>query len=310
MRTAEGPGRDCLRLLVWYPLRWLLRALPPGPALAVLRSMGDLHYALSGPKRELLRENLRRIGIPAANDEQNIRRYFQTHYIDQLFILVFPGLTPGNISQFVEIRGRDHLDDARSKGKGVILVHGHLGPAHLPLVTLAHLGYPMKQIGNPSDQGLSWIGRHVAFRQRMRYEQRIPAEIIPASTFLRPVFTALRDNKVVMTTGDGSGNEFTFGKQHRFTFLGQPVVLPLGPAILARKTGAVLVPLFIEPGTKTRFTVVIEPEIPVCAAGETGLVAATEQFLCRLEHYILRYPGSMHFLDRFRPGLMVHVQDH
>ncbi|OQX17842.1 MAG: hypothetical protein BWK76_09300 [Desulfobulbaceae bacterium A2] len=307
MRTAEGPGRDCLRLLVWYPLRWLLLALPPSLALASLQHMGNLHFTLASKKRQLLSENLQQIGIPFCNHEQIIRSYFQTHYLDQLFILVFPKLNRRNIAKFVTFRGLANLDAARKKGKGVILVHGHLGPVHLPLVALAHLGYPMKQIGNPSNQGLSWIGRHVAFKQRMRYEQRIPAEIISAGSFLRPVFTALRENKVVMTTGDGSGTELIFGKQHLFSFLGKSVLLPLGPAILARKTGAVLLPLFIEPGTNTSFNVIIEEEIIAHSQGEQGIIESSEQFIRRLEQYIRLNPGYMHFLDRFTPGQMVHV---
>jgi len=310
MRTAESPARDLLRLMVWYPLRWLLCVLPPERALGALHWMGDLHCALAPGKRRLLADNLVRIGMPQDNYPQIIRNFFQTHYVDQLFILIFPKINPGNISHFVKFDGLANLDGARKKGKGVILVHAHFGPNHLPLVALSHMGYPMKQIGNPSDHGLSWIGRHVAFRQRMRYEQRIPAEIIPASTFLRPVFIALRENKVIMTTGDGSGNERVFGKHHLFSFLGQSVLFPLGPAILARKTGAALLPLFIEPGKSPPFTVIIGNEISVAQEGETGLVAGMEQFLRRLEQYILKHPGSMHFLDRFRPGQMVHVQDH
>jgi KDO2-lipid IV(A) lauroyltransferase len=167
------------------------------------------------------------------------------------------------------------------------------------------MGYPMKQIGNPSDKGLSWIGRHVAFRLRMHYESRIPADIIQAGSFLRPIFKALRCNQVIMTTGDGSGTEEFFGKQACFPFLGQQVVLPLGPAILSQKTGASLLPLFILPGDRTLFTVIIEPEITSDLPGEQGIFDCSKQFLARLEEYIRTSPGYMHFLDRFVPGQFI-----
>ncbi|CAK8714349.1 Lipid A biosynthesis acyltransferase [Candidatus Electrothrix laxa] len=305
MQTGESPVRDILRLIVWYPLRWFLLAMPPNVALATLGFMGELHYRAAKGKRRVLAEHLRRMGIATTRHEVNIRLYFRNHYQDQLFPIVFPKFNKENIADYVNFQGLSHLDKALEKEKGVVLVHGHFGPAHLPLVSLALMGYPMQQIGNPSDKGLSWIGRHVAFRLRMHYESRIPADIIQAGSFLRPIFQALRSNQVIMTTGDGSGTEETFGKQKCFQFLGQQAVLPLGPAILSRKTGASLLPLFILPGDQTLFTVIIEPEITSDLPGEQGVHDCTAKFLIRLEEYIRLHPGYMHFLDRFAPGKFI-----
>ena len=304
MQTSEGIVRDLLRLIVWYPLRWFLAVVPARLALSTLQRMGDLHYTAAQGKQRQLAENLRRMGC-TENIARNSRNYLRTHYLDQLFPLVFPKFNPDNLADIVIIKGLDRLDNGLQKKKGVILVHGHFGPVHLPLVALALMGYQMKQIGNPSDKGLSWIGRNVAFRLRMVYEDRIPAEIIKTGSFLRPVFSSLAQNQIIMTTGDGSGNEEKFGKQHLFTFLGQPVMFPLGPAILARKTGATLLPLFIEPGTETLFTVSIEEEIVPSSSGDEDLIACTQQFITLLENHIYANPGYMHFLDRFKPGLLI-----
>ncbi len=307
MQTGENSGRDFLRLLVWYPLRWFLLAMPVQIGIATLQRMGDLHYAVAKKKRKQLFENVQRTG--AATDENTlkntVRTYFQNHYLDQLFPIIFPKFTPENIAEYVTIHGLSNLDDALQKKKGVVLIHGHYGPVHLPLLTLALMGYPMKQIGNPSDSGLSWIGRNVAFRLRMDYEKRIPAEIIKAGSFLRPIFRALRQNHVIMTTGDGSGNEDTFGKHAPFTFLGQPVSLPIGPAIIAQKTGAALIPLYIIPGTETPFTLIIGKEIRSTLTGEEALLECTQKFITQLEEHIRSCPGYWHFLDRFQPGLLI-----
>lgn len=308
MQTHESLGRDVLRLIVWYPLRWLLLLLPARNGLGLLRRMGDLHYAAAKGKQRRLAENLRRMAIPEQQHQCVIRAYCQNHYVDQLFPIVFPKFNPENIGRHLTVSGLAHLDAALQRNKGVVLVHGHCGPAHLPLIGLALMGYPMKQIGNPSDKGLSWTGRHVAFRLRMAYEGRIPAEIIKTDAFLRPVFTALRQNQVIMITGDGSGTEEQFGRQHQFTFLGQPVLLPLGPAILARKTGAALLPLFLLPGKDIPFAAIIEEEIVSSLPGIEGLLECTGIFAARLEHYIRLHPGYMHFLDRFRPGQFI-LQD-
>jgi len=223
--------------------------------------------------------------------------------VDQLFILVSPRFDNRAIGRLVAIRGREHLDEALSRGKGCVLVHGHFGPAHLPLVTLAGLGYAVKQVGNPSDEGLSWVGRHVAFRLRMRYERRMPTEILPAQGYLGPVFRCLKDNGVIMITGDGSGTAQRLGRHARLSFFAQPVMFPLGPALLAQKAGAPLLPMFILPETEGRFQIIIEPTINSEAGG--GVEETMERFVRRLEHYVAACPWYMHFLDRFRPGIMI-----
>lgn len=313
MQTSESPTRDFLRLIVWYPLRWLLLAMPIRAEIALLLHMGDLHYCIAKEKKRVLQENLQRAGISADEKVQreHIRTYFRIHYLDQLFPIIFPKFNLNSIEKLVTISGVANLDRGLQRQKGVILVHGHFGPVHLPLVALALMGYPIKQIGNPSDKDLSWIGRNVAFRLRMFYENLIPAEILKTTSFLRPVFTALKHNKVIMTTGDGSGNADTFGRYGLFKFLGQPVSLPLGPAILAQKTGAALLPVTIVPGDKKLFTIQIGEEILSRDGGETGVIDCTKQFATQLQRAIQDCPGFWHFLDRFRPGQLIRPEtDH
>ncbi len=307
MRTSESYGRDALRLIVWYPLRWLLTLLPIKPAIFVLRSLGNIHYSVAKRKRQTLLKNLLLTGATKDTKEaqKQTRIYFQNHYLDQLFPIIFPKFNAQNIDNYVSIKGISNLDKALQHQKGILLIHGHFGPVHLPLLTLALKGYAMKQIGNPSSKGLSWIGLHVAFRLRMFYEALIPAEIIKATSFLRPVFNALRQNQIIMTTGDGSGTEVTYGKHAQFTFLGQPVSLPLGPAILARKTEATLLPLFIIPSETTAFSFTIGKPIISDLSGEQGVLDCTDHFNRQFEKLIHTTPGFWHFLDRFSPGQLI-----
>ncbi len=305
MTVNESIPRDILRLIVWYPLRWLVLILPVRGGIALLRRLGDIHFRLSRSARNHLRDNLKRMGITSKLDLY-ARTYLRNHYIDHLFIFIFPKLHKRHVEKLVDIEGLEHLEAAREQGKGVVLVHGHFGPVHLPLVALARLGYPMKQIGNPSDEGLSWVGRNVAFRLRLRYESKIPAEIIKADGFLKGAFKALAKNEVVMTTGDGTGTAQKIGKYHRFDLFDQPVDLPVGPARLARKTGAALVPMFIQPGRGGfLYRIVIEHPIQIENSGDATEVTATAEFLDRYKRHIQTCPGYMHFLDRFEPGRMI-----
>lgn len=308
MEIQESVKRDLLRLLVWYPVRWVLLVLPFRWGIRVLRLMGDLHFLL-GRKRGGARKILANVGrMPGvtAGAEDVLRRYYQNHYVDRLLIFLFPKLSIENLDHLVEIEGLDRLDLALQKRKGVILVHGHFGPVHLPLVALALLGYPIKQIGLPSDDGLSWVGRKVAFRLRMHYERKIPAEIVKADSYLRGVYRWLAGNGLIMVTGDGTGTSRRLGKQHLFRLFGHPVLFPLGPAHMGLTTGAAILPIVISPG-RAGFLYRIEI-LPPLAAGESApepTVDISAQFVRVLEERIRQHPYHMHFLDRFCPGEMI-----
>jgi len=299
MKVLETPTRDVLRLFMWYPLRWLICSLPVAKAITLLRFMGDMHYYSSRKKCSDLKKKINKL-VPRIKDASfAVQTYFRNHYLDQLFILIFPNMKMGDINKFVEIEGLDNLEKCREQQNGVILVHGHFGPAHLPLVVLGLLGYPMNQIGNPTDAGLSWIGKNVAYRLRMRYESMMPAKIIKVNEFLRPIFRALKKNELIMTAGDGSGTDDEFGQHHEYFFLGQIRRMPIGPAILSVKTGSALLPLFVLPGQKKMYRIIIGEQLTAPPGAENREIMITQKFLNKYENFVLRYPGYMHFLDRF-----------
>ena len=309
MKVRESFIRDVLRLFVWFPLRWTLMVIPVTWGIRLLKSMGDAHFAFSKGKKRLLLGNLSHLreqdGDVGASRTACVREYYRNHYVDHLLIFIFPKFGMREMEKLVEIEGLEYLDEALQSGKGAVLVHGHFGPVHLPLVVLARLGYPMKQIGLPSDEGLSWVGRNVAFRLRLKYEARIPAEIIKADGFLRSAFRWLNSNGIIMITGDGSGTEKRVGRHEIFGFFGHRVYFPLGPAILASKTEAAILPLFIVPGESKQYRIIIERPLNSMSAGDEKLRDVTGQFIKRLEYYVSRFPGWMHFLDRFSVGQLI-----
>lgn len=313
MIVSESITRDCLRLVVWYPLRWILTRVPISWGVMILRMMGDIHYIVGRKKRAQLLDNLSRLNGTkccgsAMEKARVIREYFRNHYVDHLMIFLLPRLKKADIEMHIELDGLHHLDRALSEKRGVILVHGHFGPVHLPLVCLSRMGYPMMQIGMPSDKGVSRIGKSVAFRLRLQYEARLSADIIHARSFLRPVIQWLKQNGVVMVTGDGTGTQDRVGRYDRFSFFGHPVSFPLGPAKLSQKTRSAILPLFVVPGEKKLFRIVIEAPIQEVAERE-DIRLIVQRFIDRLEYYIGNWPGYMHFLDRFEEGRWIEKED-
>jgi KDO2-lipid IV(A) lauroyltransferase len=264
--------------------------------------MGDIHYCFSRGKKKLLIHNFQTVlgerlnGRPVSELAQN---YFRNHYVNQLQIFLFPRFTRKNIGNFHRIEGLEYLEDGLKKGKGCILVHPHFGPAQLPLCALGIMGYPMMQLGLPTDEGLGFIGKKVAFRLRMKYEGKIPAMIISADSFLKPVVKWLKSNKVVMITGDGAGGGKFIGKFIPVDFFGRSAMFPVGAARLAQKTGAMLLPLFtIIEKDNTYKTIIHEPLKVNCQQQdiESG-EAITIKFIKKMENYVEQYPFLWHFWD-------------
>jgi phosphatidylinositol dimannoside acyltransferase len=305
MIVHESFKRDLARLIVWYPVRWGMRFLPIRTAFWVMNRFGDLHWLLTKKKGRHFEENLRR-AFPSLTGTQvgEIHRtYLQNHYLDRLHIFTYPKLRhPGVMQKISELKGFERLEQTLQQNKGAIIVLGHYGPIQLPLFNLGTKGYRLLQIGLPTDEGVSWIGKHVAFRLRLLYEALIPARILPATTFLRPVFEQLQSNGVVMMNIDFAGGGRWIGKHLACDFLGQSVAFPLGAATLSAKTGAPLMPLSITKVGDEFYCFEIHP--PIEAANRTP-EEITSDLVKWYEDEIRNAPGLWHFWDEFEPGKLI-----
>lgn len=304
MLVKESIARDIVRLIVWYPLRWLIAVLPVKCGFALFRLMGDIHYYLSGNKNNDVSRNLRyAFGEEVMNNgmvQDTLRNYFRNHYINQLQIFLFPRLNNNNVEQIHVFEGIENVNEALKLGKGCILLHAHFGPSQLPLCDLGIKGYEMMQIGLPTDEGLSFIGKKVAFRLRLKYESKIPARIIPADTFLRPVFDWLRNNKVLMITGDGAGGKKFIGRFKAVPFLGKQVLFPVGISSLVQKTMAPVLPMFTVIDSDHKYRSIIHKPIMTDTANNNDSYYITSEFAKLMEKYINNFPYLWHFWDEFK----------
>ncbi|MFB3895970.1 MAG: lysophospholipid acyltransferase family protein [bacterium] len=302
MRVQESFLRDISRIIIWYPGRWLVRLLPITWSIRLFRCLGRLHAQLSKGRKNHLIEQYNLVFNPQkypVSTQPFVQDYLINHYQTQLSIFFFPKLKKTNIDSIHSFSGLDHLDRALEKESGAILLHAHFGPAQLTLVALGLQGYPMLQIGLPSDAGLSWIGRKVSYRLRQREESKIPAQLVPADGYLRPVVKGLHHNRIIMTTADGAGGGKYLGKFVALPFLGKPFPFSLGAMQLADRIDTPILPIFLVPINKTQWQTVIYPPLPAAATMEQEL----QPFIVLFESYMLQYPGLWHFWDEIAQRL-------
>ncbi len=309
MILAEHPLKDLYRRAVWGPVRAALEASPAPMELTAVAAGGALAAAMLANKRAKLRENLARAFPQHTSTELDglARAAFQAHLANQYISFSFPKCDAASWSRYVRFRGLERLARARAAGRGVVLMHPHMGPAQLPLHALGVLGWPMHQIGGGRVTlvNLSPTGQWAAAR-RAELERRMPVTLHDGRRFLRPVLRALQGGAVLMTACDATGGGEELGRRHTSTVLGQRYPVPVGPVWLAYTSGAPLLTIAThrDPERSAPYIVEIGAEIdfPRDQGREAALVEGAERTARFLDGALRAWPGDWLFWDGFQPG--------
>ena len=300
MQVKESFLRDLLRLIVWFPLRWLISLLPLDSTFRVFKLMGDFHFLIDRPKRQYIMDRfVRNLAIDKNQAYRFVRRYFELHYLDRMHIILYPRLMlKKDLSDIVRIENIDMLTRLIDHQQGVLIVQPHFGPVQITLLALSLNGFNPLQIGYQNDIGLSKIGKRIAFKYRLYFENKLPAPIISANGYMGNAYKHLLDGGIVLTTGDGAGGGIYLGEHKDYKFFHNNRKIPLGPASLSIRTGAIFLPTFIIPDKYNHFRILFENPIePKYNNFEIDKIYMMGEFVSIAEKYIRKYPYNWHFWD-------------
>jgi len=310
MIFGERLGKDAYRRIVWGPGRRVLGKFPSTWEMKTMRATGRVMAGLLLSRRQQVKTNLRR-AFPDRNDlDVIVDAAFATHFANQYACFTFGKCTIDNWTDYIRFDGIDNLQAAFSLGRGVVLMHPHMGPTQLPLHVLGCIGWPMHQIGGGeiTRVELSQTGRWAA-QQRTGHERVMPVTIHDGKRFIRPVVRALQSGAVMMTACDGTGGGTEIGRRVPRQVLSQPMLLPTGPIALALMTNAPLLTIhcYLNPDPGCMYVAEIggpiefERQQSKEVAIRTGLDASAE-FLNRV---LGVHPGDWLFWDGFAPGGLI-----
>jgi lauroyl/myristoyl acyltransferase len=200
----------------------------------------------------------------------------------------------GQVDPNFVIEGYEHVERGLAHGKGAILALPHLGGWEWAAAWMAARGHHMLAVVEPLQppELLEWFARQ---------RQAIGLEVVPIGPDVsRIVLKALRDNRIVCLlsdrdlTGDGVDVEF----------FGERTTLPAGPATLALRTGAALLPVavYFEAGRGHRG--VVRPPIPVERVGNlrADIARITQYLATEFEDLIRVAPEQWHLLQANWPS--------
>lgn len=307
MVFGENAIKDLYRKVVWGPGREVLESSPSTTELRLIRAAARAAALGLGGRRSHLIRNLRRAFPERADLERVARDAFAAHFSNQYLGFTFGKCQIGNWSDYLTLSGLEHLDAAVAAGRGVVLMHPHMGPAQLPLHVLGVLGWPMHQIGGGEVTlvELSETGRWAA-DTRATLEQRMPVTLHDGKRFLRPILRALKKGAVVMSACDATGGGTELGRRLLRPVLGQPFPLPVGPIWLAYMSGAPLLTVHCirNRGPGGMFTAEIGPPLPLLrdAGRDAALENGADLIAGYLDRVLREHPGDWLFWDGFEPG--------
>lgn len=299
MKPAQNLVKDIGRILFWYPFRWVVQALPFRAVRPMGAALGYGDRVLSGGAR--IRRMRRNIAGAFGGDLRFARRVLlanlQNHAMNMIEFMKYPQVNARNCGRLVAWEGREHLDAALAQGRGVVLCTAHFGAKQVLQVALGHAGYRVNQINyHLEGDRLSFVQKNVAQRNRLRIEARIPCRFISAGGFLRAAFRCLHANEILIIAADGAGRKEDMDDSFRpFPFLGRKMLFPMNYVELARRTGAVLMPVFAI-REKARHRIMFHPPLNA----ETG--DPVRQYVSLLERHVRQHPHLWEFWEEFEHG--------
>lgn len=309
MVIGESPLKDLYRRVVWGPYRELLEAGPYGWEYRVNRRLGELIALGARGKMKEVEANLRR-AFPDRGDLAAVaRQTMGSHFVNQYASFAFGRIDKDNWSSYLRFEGYSQVEEARNQGRGVVLVHPHMGPAQLPLCVLGVLGHEVHQIGGGEPAvDKSETGRW-ATALRHELEARMPVHLHQGGSYLRGLLRALGKGGIVLTAGDGTGGGQEIGRRLTREVCGQPMGVPVGGFYLAWRAKVALHSLHTvrDPEKRGRWLSVIGPAAPVRTdlPLDDALEIGADWTAAYLTRVLTAHPGDWHFWDGFAPGGLI-----
>jgi KDO2-lipid IV(A) lauroyltransferase len=270
----------------------LFGRLSPRSAARIGTLIGDLGYYFDREHRTIACHNLRlAFGDALSDDEINriVREVFRNFAQTAVEFVRIPSLDYEKAVTLISPENRERLDECLERGKGVILVTGHFGNWELMAAAGALAGYPISAVARPMNHSI-WDKIINEIRQSSGLK------IIARDRSAFAIVKRLKRNEVIGILTDQNTR-----RQNIFVdFFGMKAATTSGPALLALKTGAALVPAFMLRSEHGSHRLIIEEPIEVVPTGdiEADALVLTQKYTAALEKYVRQYPSQWLWLHR------------
>jgi KDO2-lipid IV(A) lauroyltransferase len=276
-------------MAVARPLGWM----PRGLARCVAGVLAWSVYTLHGRLRRVGLRNLE-LAFPELSSKSRkaeLRGVFRSLGRQLVEFCRMTGYTHENTRNWIRTEGLDHYLAAKARGKGVLIVTGHMGAWELSSFYHSLMGYPMSMIARPLDnRPLDAFVNGI----RCLHGNRV----LPKDDFARGLLAAMRKGETVGILMD---TNMTPPQGVFVNFFGKQACTASGVARVALKTGAAVLPGFmVWEEAEHRYVLHFGPQLAFerTADEEADIVAATQMCTSAIETWIRRYPDQWLWIHR------------
>ena len=274
---------------VWFPATLAVaRNVPRAVSYPLARRLGTAYFRLRPKYVRAVRANLAVIlGQPEDSErvalaaDEMLRGHFSA-WIDFLHFATRPRQQSSRLVESVV--GFSRIVEGRARGKGVLLLTGHLGNWEVGGFMLAEVRQPIHVVLVPDIfPGVEQARRRLHERAGV-VEIRVDRSFVPALSVLR----ALDANAIVAMQGDRDFDNTGLPVR----FFGREAYFPRGPLRVAMATGATVLPAFVIRVPDGRYRAVVEEPLSIEQGGDrdASLRRNIERYVAVLERYVRTYP--------------------
>lgn len=287
-RSAEAASQNAVAL--GYVSGWrLVRLLPERAALATFTKAADHIYRRDGRSVQRLRANLARV----RPDLDKVALERLTHAAVRSYLRYWaesfrlPSWPTDDLVRRARIVNEDGLRNAHAQGNGVVIPLPHMANWDWAGAWACATGMPLTTVAERLEPERLY-DEFVAFRASLGME------ILPAgdaSTF-GTLIERVREGRLVPLLADRDMSRSGI----EVTLCGETARMPRGPAELARRTGAPLMPATLH-YDGPELVITFHDPIPV-GEGEDGIVAAMQAVADRFTDAMREHPVDWHMMQR------------
>lgn len=259
--------------------KWFMKKSPEG-AEASGAKLGRLIFRVSKKHRERALENVRRAFPEKSAEEQtNISRQVLEHFGRVMADFVrAPIRTNAEVLGSMTIEGFEHLEKAQANGKGTIVISGHFGNWERMAQALVAKGLTTSVVArdanDPEMNQLVLDLRHAG-----------GVSVISRGDAIKPIVDALKRNEVVGILPDQNSEEIFV------PFFDVPCGTVKGPAVISKRTGAPIIPIYCARTGPNRYRFIIQPPLQP-EEGFDFVEGMTRAINHSLEGIIREYPDQ------------------
>lgn len=252
---------------------------------------GTIEYLINFKRRARYQRELRRVfpdGISKERQRKITRSYFRRTRCDKLYYLIFDLLPRDKILARIRFHGRQYLDDALARGRGVYVMLSHNGSHHVAALLMALLGYKCAGV---RDRNEGVLRAYMQEKYATTFPEFAGIRILYADSFPRDIYRCFQENRVVGSALDVSRVRGLSLKTSPVRIFGETREFLIGTLQVALRCQAVIAQAFVVSRPNFYFRLIVKPPLFVPETGEPE-------------------PPIAELMQRYADGIAGHVQDH